>query len=84
METNATPGFNKLYSNVRKLVKETLNPKFEKVEKEAKIPAHIVDQFRSLGLFGMSIPRQYGGLGLTAIEEMSLVEELTYTNTCCR
>lgn len=49
METNATPGFNKLYSNVRKLVKETLNPKFEKAEKETKIPEHIVNQFRSLG-----------------------------------
>jgi len=80
MGTNATPGFKELHSHVRKLVKETLNPNFEKVEKEARIPEAIVDKFRSLGLFGMSIPRQYGGLGLTTIEEMSLIEEMTYTN----
>ena len=84
METNATAEFKKLHSNVRRLVKDTLNPNFETVEKEANIPEHMVDQFRSLGLFGMSIPKQYGGLGLTTIEEMSLLEELTYTNACFR
>lgn len=84
METNATPEFKKLHSNVRKLVKETLNPNFEKVEKEAKIPEAMVDQFRELGLFGMSIPKQYGGLGLTTVEEMSLLQEMTYTNACFR
>ena len=84
METNATVGFKKLHSTVRKLVEEIINPNFETVEKEAKIPQHIVDKFRSLGLFGMSIPRQYGGLGLTTVEEMSLIEELTYTNACFR
>ena len=84
METTATPEFKQLHSNVQKLVKETLNPIFEKVEKEAKIPEHIVDKFRRLGLFGMSIPRQYGGLGLSTIEEMSLIEEMTYTNACFR
>ncbi|MDX2447530.1 MAG: acyl-CoA dehydrogenase family protein [Desulfobacterales bacterium] len=84
METTATPEFKQLHSNVRKLVKETLNPIFEKVEKEAKIPEHIADKFRRLGLFGMSIPRQYGGLGLSTIEEMSLIEEMTYTNACFR
>jgi len=84
METNATPEFKRLHSNVRRLVKDTLNSNFETVEKEANIPEHMVDQFRSLGLFGMSIPKQYGGLGLTTTEEMSLLEELTYTNACFR
>ena len=84
METNATAEFKKLHSTVRELVEETINPNFETVEKEAKIPEYIVDKFRSLGLFGMSIPRQYGGLGLTTVEEMSLIEELTYTNACFR
>ena len=44
----------------------------------------IVDQFRKLGLFGMSIPRQHGGLGLTTVQEMSLLLDLTYTNACFR
>ena len=84
METTTTPEFKTLHSNVQNLVKETLNPNFEKVEKEAKIPEEIVDQFRKLGLFGMSIPKKYGGLGLTTVEEMSLLQELTYTNACFR
>ena len=54
------------------------------MKKKPKYPRHMVDQFRELGLFGMSIPKQYGGLGLTTVEEMSLLEELTYTNACFR
>ena len=84
METNATPEFEKLLSDVRKLVKDTFNPHFEKIEKEAKIPEYIVDQLRSLGLFGMSIPKQYGGLGLSTLEEMTLPQEMTYTDACLR
>ena len=84
METNATPEFITLHSNVRKLVKDTLNPSFEKVEKEARIPEEMIGKFRELGLFGMSIPKQYGGLGLTTVEEMSLLLEFTYTNACFR
>ena len=77
MEANATPEFKALHSNVRKLVKDTLNPSFEKVEKEARIPEEMIEKFRELGLFGMSIPKQYGGLGLTTVEEMSLLLEFT-------
>lgn len=84
METEARTEFKKLHSDVRNLVKDKLNPNFEQIEKEAAIPESIVDQFRELGLFGMSIPRQYGGLGLTTVEEMSLLEEITYTNACFR
>ena len=84
METEAGTDFLKLHSDVRKLVKDTLNPNFEKIEKESAIPESIVDQFRKMGLFGMSIPKQYGGLGLTTVEEMSLLEEITYTNACFR
>lgn len=76
--------FKSLHANVKKLVKETLDPNFETVEKQAEIPGDIVDQFRRLGLFGMSIPKNYGGLGLSTVEEMTLLEELTYTNACFR
>lgn len=76
--------FESLHANVKKLVRETLDPNFETIEKQAEIPEEIVDQFRRLGLFGMSIPKKYGGLGLTTVEEMSLLEELTYTNACFR
>jgi len=37
----------------------------EVVERDAKIPAHVVDGLRRLGAFGIKIPREYGGLGLS-------------------
>jgi acyl-CoA dehydrogenase len=84
VETHCSEEFNRLHSRVREFVQKTLDPIFLKVEKEAKIPNHVVDTFRVLGLFGMSIPKRYGGLGLKTVEEMALLEELSKTNACFR
>ncbi len=37
----------------------------EQIEHEAKIPARVVEGLRALGAFGIKIPREYGGLGLS-------------------
>ncbi|NOT33967.1 MAG: acyl-CoA dehydrogenase [Candidatus Eisenbacteria bacterium] len=37
----------------------------ERIEREAKIPATVIDGLRALGAFGIKIPREYGGLGLS-------------------
>src|SRR5262249_32761973 len=37
----------------------------EQIEHEARIPQHIIDRLRELGAFGIKIPREYGGLGLS-------------------
>jgi acyl-CoA dehydrogenase len=39
---------------------------------------------RDLGLFGVSIPKQYGGLGLGALGVCMVVEEMSKTNACFR
>jgi acyl-CoA dehydrogenase len=39
---------------------------------------------RALGLFGLSIPKEYGGLGLSTLDEIMVYEELTKTNACFR
>ena len=56
METNATPEFKTLHSNVRKLVKDTLNPSFEKVEKKARIPEEMIEKFREFLLMNTLRP----------------------------
>jgi acyl-CoA dehydrogenase len=84
MKMSVSEDFQKLRSNVRKFVQGTLDPISLTVEKEAEIPEKIVDIIRQLGLFGMSIPKEYGGLGLTAVEEILIYEEITKTNACYR
>ncbi len=69
---------------VKKFVAEELNPISLQVETSGEIPQEIVAKMRSMGLFGLSIPRAYGGLGLSTLGEILVYEELTKTNACFR
>lgn len=69
---------------IRSFVEEELEPVAMQVERDAEIPEDVVERMRRLGLFGMPIPKQYGGLGLTTLEEVVIYEELTRTNACFR
>lgn len=74
----------KMQEIIRKFVKEDLEPISRQVEEEEHVPEEIVDKMRSLGLFGISIPKAYGGLGLGTLGEVLVYEELTKTNGCFR
>lgn len=76
--------FEQFRSRIRQFVEEELEPVALKVEHDAVIPDEIVEKMRQLGLFGISIPKMYGGLGLTTLEEVIIYEELTRTNACFR
>ena len=67
-------------NRVKQFVAEELNPISLQVETTGEIPPEIVEKMRTLGLFGLSIPQAYGGLGLTTLEEILVYEELTKTN----
>ena len=64
---------------VRKFVRSRLVPLEFEVDKSDRIPEAIIQEMRDLGLFGLSIPQQYGGLGLSMSEEVCLAAELGYT-----
>jgi len=74
----------KISIRVKKFVEEELNPISQQVETTGEIPQKIVEKMRKLGLFGLSIPQEFGGLGLTTLEEILVYEELTKTNACFR
>jgi alkylation response protein AidB-like acyl-CoA dehydrogenase len=46
----------------------------DRIDREAEIPAEIVDGLRKLGAFGIKIPREYGGLGLSQLSYMKAIE----------
>lgn len=50
------------------------------IEEEDSIPRHLIDKAMEMGLFGMSIPEQYGGLGLSMLDRCLLLEELGRAN----
>lgn len=63
---------NILESTIDRFVQEVLVPAEHIVAETDEIPADIIQQMKELGLFGLTIPEAYGGLGLTMEEEVRL------------
>jgi len=69
--------FEMFRSTIRRFVEEKLIPAEDVVEETDAVPEDIVAQMRDMGLFGISIPEEYGGLGCTISEEAAIIRELT-------
>ncbi|WP_395612138.1 acyl-CoA dehydrogenase family protein [Allosphingosinicella sp.] len=76
--------FDALIDTVRRFVAERLRPLEEKVADEDEVPEDIVREMRELGLFGLSIPEEFGGLGLTMSEEVRVALEFGRTTPAFR
>ena len=48
----------------------------EEIDRNRKIPAHVIDELRSMGAFGLKIPEEYGGLGFGQTEYNRVMETL--------
>jgi len=68
-----------LLDSVRRFVRERLVPAEDTVAETDAIPADIVREMKTMGLFGLTIPESYGGLGLTMEEEALVMIELCQT-----
>ncbi|MFC3231164.1 acyl-CoA dehydrogenase family protein [Marinibaculum pumilum] len=73
-----------LKEGVRRYVHDRLVPLEETVAETDSIPEEVRREVAELGLFGMSIPEEYGGLGLTMAAESELVMELGWTSPAFR
>src|SRR5205823_5489336 len=62
---------------VRQFVDEQVIPIAEEYDHEDKFPEGVVEQMKELGLFGVTIPEEYGGMGLDLTTYAMIVEELS-------
>ncbi|MDA8406713.1 MAG: acyl-CoA dehydrogenase family protein [Deltaproteobacteria bacterium] len=69
---------------VRRFVKQDLEPISRQVEEEDRIPEDVIQKMRDLGLFGLGIPEEHGGLGLGCLGECLVYEEMGKVNACFR
>ncbi len=76
--------FDALIDTIRRIVAERLRPLEEKVAEEDEVPESIVAEMRDMGLFGLSIPEEFGGLGLTMSEEVRVALEFGRTTPAFR
>ena len=69
---------------IERFVRERLIPNEDLLAEEAKLPDDILQEMKELGLFGLTIPEEYGGLGLTMEEEILVAIELGRTSPAFR
>ncbi|MEW8969723.1 MAG: acyl-CoA dehydrogenase family protein [Mesobacillus sp.] len=69
-----------LKRNVRDFIQDEVEPVAMQIEEEDKIPENIIQLSREMGLFGLSIPDEYGGLGIGMVEKCALYEEIGQTH----
>lgn len=70
--------FEAFLDQVRKFVRERLVPEEERVFEAGQVPRDLLDEMCDLGLFGLTTPQQYGGLGLSLGEYIETIMEISW------
>ena len=73
-----------LIDTVRRFVTERLRPLEAKVSEDDAIPDDVLEEMKGLGLYGLSIPEEYGGLDLSMEDECLVAVELGRTSPAFR
>lgn len=75
---------NQLLTTLERFVNDRLIPLEAQVSTEDRIPPEVIEEMKELGLFGMTIPEEYGGLGLNTEEECLAMQVLGRTSPAFR
>ncbi|QQK76415.1 acyl-CoA dehydrogenase family protein [Salicibibacter cibarius] len=68
-----------LKATVKDFVYETVDPVAHQIEETDEIPKDVMDKSKEIGLFGLSIPAEYDGLGIDMVGKCAVYEELGKT-----
>lgn len=69
-----------LQRGVREFIQNEVEKVAQQIEEEDEIPERIVRLSKEMGLFGLSIPEKYGGLGINMVGKCALYEEIGATH----
>jgi acyl-CoA dehydrogenase len=67
-----------LREGVARFVRKRLIPAEQQISEEDRIPDDLIAEMKALGLFGLTLPEEYGGLELSIVDEMAVIIELSY------
>jgi acyl-CoA dehydrogenase len=76
--------FAEILGTVRRFVREEVVPREDEIEQTDDIPAVLRSRAAAMGLFGYTLPEEYGGLGATAAEDVRLAIEFGWTTPAFR
>src|SRR5512133_2721214 len=74
-----TESFELLLVAVQRFVRERLVPAENHLEEHDEVPADIIQDMKDMGLFGLTVPEEYGGIGLSVSQEIQVNYELGRT-----
>ena len=70
-----------LCDEVQRFVREQVDPRSREIEESDAVPDDLVGMARDMGLFGLTIPEEYGGSGLDLAGKCA-IEEVMGSRTC--
>ena len=74
------PEVRQLCDEIRRFIRNEVDPRSRWIEENDEIPADLLQKARELGLFGLTIPEEYGGIGLDLAGKCAVEEEMGKTN----
>ncbi len=76
--------YDQLIDTITRFVTERLRPLEGQVSETDEIPDDLIEEMKELGLFGLSIPEEFGGLGLNMTEEIGIAIAMGHTSPAMR
>ena len=76
--------FDILLPAIQRFVLERLVPAENYLEEHDEVPADIIEDMKEMGLFGLTVPEEYGGIGLSVSQEVLVNYELGRTAAAFR
>src|SRR5690606_26333084 len=80
MAVALTDELEQMKTMIKSFVDNEVEPYAQQIEDEDAIPPHLIEKAKELGLFGISIPEEYGGIGLNTVGKVAVLEQLGRTH----
>ena len=75
-----SPEVRQLCDEIRRFIRNEVDPRSRWIEENDAIPEDLLQKARALGLFGLTIPEDYGGIGLDLAGKCAVEQEMGKTN----
>jgi acyl-CoA dehydrogenase len=74
------PEVRQLCDEIRRFIRAEVDPRSRWIEENDEVPEDLLQKAREIGLFGLTIPEEYGGIGLDLAGKCAVEEEMGKTN----
>ncbi|WP_445375703.1 acyl-CoA dehydrogenase family protein [Photorhabdus tasmaniensis] len=72
--------FKKILSDTKSFI-QTLSSRAQEIENERRLPNDIIEELRSIGIFRMNMPKNWGGLEFNSMQQTQVIEQIAIADT---